>query len=180
MENILRKTEIVVWTEEWAKRYLVEESLLKEVFKDDLVHIFHIGSTSIPTIGYAKPIIDILIVVNNLDKVDLYTSEMASLGYISKGENGIEGRRYFSKGKDKKAHHVHIFQRGNEHIKMHLDFKAYLINNPLEAKKYGDLKVTLKQQFPNDHYKYQKGKQHFVDELVSKAKEWALQRKSSL
>ena len=143
MEYILRKTEIAAWTKEWGKRYLVEESLLREVFKEDLVHIFHIGSTSIPTIGYAKPIIDILIVVNNIDKVNLYNSEMASLGYIPKGENGIEGRRYFSKGKEKKTHHVHIFQVGNEHIKTHLDFKAYLINNPVEAKQYGELKVTL-------------------------------------
>ena len=176
----MRKTDIAAWTEDWEKQYFLEESLLKEVFKDDLVHIFHIGSTSIPRIGYAKPIIDILIVVKNINHVDLYNNEMASLGYIPKGENGIEGRRYFSKGKDKKTHHVHIFQLGNEHIKTHLDFKAYLINNPVEAKTYGDLKVKLKQQFPNDHYKYQQGKQHFVDELGVKAKEWALQRKSSL
>jgi GrpB-like predicted nucleotidyltransferase (UPF0157 family) len=115
-------------------------------------------------------------VVKNIDKVDLYNSEMASLGYIPKGENGIEGRRYFSKGKEKKTHHVHIFQTGNEHIKTHLDFKEYLINNPVVAKQYGTLKVILKKQFPYDHYKYQEGKQHFVDELVSKAKEWALQR----
>ena len=162
----MRKTEILAWTEDWEKRYLVEESLLREVFKEeDLVHIFHIGSTSIPTIGYAKPIIDILIVVKNINKVDLYNSEMASLGYVLKGENGIEGRRYFTKGQDKKTHHVHIFQTGNEHIKTHLDFKEYLINNVVEAKQYGDLKVTLKKQFPNDHYKYQAGKQHFVSLL---------------
>ena len=178
--DIMRKTEIAAWTEEWGRQYFIEESLLKEVFKDDLTHIFHIGSTSIPSIGYAKPIIDILIVVKNIDKVDLYNNDMNALGYTAKGENGIGGRRYFSKGKEKKTHHVHIFQTGNEHIKTHLDFKAYLINNPVEAKSYGDLKVTLKSQFPNDHYKYQEGKKDFVDELVVKAKEWALEEYFSL
>ncbi len=170
----MRKTEIVAWTEEWEKQYTIEESVLKEVLKEDLIQIFHIGSTSIPTIGYAKPIIDILIVVKNINKVNMYNSQMMTLGYTPKGENGIEGRSYFSKGKDKKTHHVHIFQTGNEHIRTHLDFKEYLINNPAEAKQYGDLKVTLKNQFPNDHSKYQEGKQFFVDELVVKAKEWAL------
>ena len=175
----MRKTEIAAWTEEWGKQYLIEKSLLEAVFKDNLVHIFHIGSTSIPTIGYAKPIIDILIVVNNIDKVDLYNNQMLALDYVPKGENGIEGRRYFSKGKNQKTHHVHIFQTGHEHIKIHLDFKAYLIKNPVEAKKYGDLKVILKNQYPNNHEKYQEGKQNFVNELVVKAQRWALQREIS-
>ncbi|MCK0473183.1 GrpB family protein [Alkalihalobacillus sp. APA_J-10(15)] len=34
---------------------------MKEVFKEELVDIFHIGSTSIPAIGFAKPIIDMLL-----------------------------------------------------------------------------------------------------------------------
>ena len=175
----MRKTEIAAWTEEWNEQYLLEKSVLESVFTNDLVHIFHIGSTSIPTIGYAKPIIDILIVVNNIDKVDLYNSQMTALGYMPKGENGIEGRRYFSKGKNQKTHHVHIFQTGHEHITIHLDFKVYLINHPVEAKKYGDLKVILKNQYPNNHEKYQEGKQDFVNELVVKAQRWALQRQIS-
>ncbi len=51
---LLRKTKILAWTEDWGKSYSQEEKILKEVFRDELVDIFHIGSTSIPTIGYAK------------------------------------------------------------------------------------------------------------------------------
>ncbi|WP_433957952.1 GrpB family protein [Cytobacillus horneckiae] len=50
----MRKTKILAWTEDWGKSYSQEEKILKEVFRDELVDIFHIGSTSIPTIGYAK------------------------------------------------------------------------------------------------------------------------------
>jgi GrpB-like predicted nucleotidyltransferase (UPF0157 family) len=171
----LRKTKILVWTEDWRKSYNQEEVILKEVFRDELVDIFHIGSTSIPTIGYAKPIIDILIVVKDIENVDLNNSEMVALGYEPIGENGISGRRYFPKGKENRTHHVHIFQVGSEFIKTHLDFKEYLIKNPKEAKKYGELKVNLAKQFPYEHHKYQDGKQVFVNELVNKAKEWASQ-----
>ncbi len=174
----LRKTEIVAWTEEWNKIYFLEEKILKGIMKEQLLTIFHIGSTSIPTIGFAKPIIDILITVKDIKRVDLYNSEMVKLGYEPHGENGIVGRRYFTKGKEKRTHHVHIFQAGNESISTHLNFKEYLLNNPLEAKKYGDIKINLKKQFPTDHYKYQEEKQQFAGELAAKANKWAATQKN--
>ncbi|MGM0890811.1 MAG: GrpB family protein [Bacillota bacterium] len=101
------------------------------------------------------------------------------MGYEPKGENGITGRRYFPKGKDNRTHHLHIFQVESEQIKIHLDFKEYLIKNPVEAKKYGELKINLANQFPNEHNKYQERKQQFVSELADKANEWASQRRFS-
>jgi GrpB-like predicted nucleotidyltransferase (UPF0157 family) len=170
----MRKTNILPWTKDWEISYSHEEKILKEIFKDEWVDIFHIGSTSIPAIGYAKPIIDILIAVKDIEKVDLYNEELRKVGYEPKGENGISGRRYFPKGNEIRTHHVHIFQVGNENIKPHLDFKKYLIKHPEDAKRYGDLKIKLAKQFPENHYKYQTEKQEFVNELVKKAKNWAL------
>jgi len=172
----MRTTRILAWSEEWRKLYCEEQEILKRIFKDHVVDIVHIGSTSIPTIGYAKPIIDILLVVNDIGIVDDYNEEMMALGYEPKGENGIVGRRYFPKGKENRTHHLHIFQEGNCHIKTHIDFKNYLIKNPTEAQKYGELKLNLAKQFPNDHYQYQVGKQQFTNEIVRKAKEWALRK----
>jgi GrpB-like predicted nucleotidyltransferase (UPF0157 family) len=169
----MRKTEILPWTEDWKKQFNEEEKLLKNIFKDEILGIYHIGSTSIPSIGYAKPIIDILIVVRDIEKVDLYNENMLSLGYDPRGENGISGRRYFPKGKEKRTHHVHIYQEGNENIRIHLDFKEYLIKFPEDAKSYGDLKIKLARKFPNDIHKYQDYKQDFVNELVKKAMNWS-------
>ncbi|MGM7637167.1 GrpB family protein [Bacillus sp. Hm123] len=169
----MRKTKICVWTEDWGKLYSQEEGVLKGIFGDELVDIFHIGSTSIPTIGYAKPIIDILIVVKDIEKVDSYNGDMLAVGYEARGEFGIVGRRYFPKGGDNRTHHVHIFQVGSEHIQTHLDFKEYLLNHPMDAKRYGELKLNLAEQFPNEHRKYQEGKQPFVRELVGKVQAWA-------
>ncbi len=171
----MRNTEISPYTEEWARLYSVEETTLRELLqKIALINIYHIGSTSIPTIGYAKPIIDILVVVNNIRDIDLINTELIAIGYTPKGENGIKGRRYFFKGIEKRTHHLHIFQIGHENINTHLNFKEYLTFNPVEAKKYGDLKIKLQKQYPLDHYKYQEIKQEFVNELVHKANEWVL------
>ena len=77
----MRITNVQAWTEDWGKLYKQEEAQLKAVFKDVLIDIFHIGSTSIPCIGYAKPIIDILLVVKDLEQVDRYNDAMVKLGY---------------------------------------------------------------------------------------------------
>lgn len=172
----MRKTEITPWTEEWAKLYLHEEKILINIFENELQGIYHIGSTSVPPIGFAKPIIDILLVVNDLEKVEQYNEKMLSQGYLPRGENGISGRRYFPKGKDKRTHHLHIYQVGHENIKIHLDFKEYLLHNSDDAKAYGQLKIKLAEQFPDDTHKYQDGKEHFVNGLVDKATNWNAKR----
>lgn len=168
----MRKTNIQPWTKEWERTYEQEQRLLKEILKEELVDIFHIGSTSVPAIGYAKPIIDILVVVKEIDKVDHYNEVLRKVGYEPKGDNGIAGRRYFPKGKQNRTHHVHIFQSGNEHIQTHLDFKMYLMEHPEDAKAYGELKLELARQFPDNHNMYQEGKQDFVNELVERARSW--------
>ncbi len=58
---------------------------------------FHIGSTSVPNLK-AKPIIDILLVVNGISELDTYSEQFESLGYEVMVEFGIKGRRYFCKG----------------------------------------------------------------------------------
>jgi len=174
----LRRTKICPWTEEWEKGYSHEEKLLTGILMDEIVAIFHIGSTSVPAVGYAKPIIDILVVVKNIEKVDLFNEKLRSFGYEPKGENGITGRRYFPKGNENRTHHLHIFQIENENIKSHLDFKEYLIKHPEDAKKYGEVKIELANKFPDNHYMYQDEKQEFVNELVLKAKDWVVNRDS--
>lgn len=149
----MRKTNILPWTEDWIKQYNEEEKILKNIFQDEVLAIYHIGSTSIPSIGFAKPIIDILIVAKDIGKVDIYNEKMLELGYKPRGENGISGRRYFTKGKEQRTHHIHIYQEGNENIRIQLAFKEYLLNFPEDAKSYGELKVKLAKWFPNDSHK---------------------------
>lgn len=168
----MRTTKILPWTPKWEKLYSQEEKVLKELFKDELIDIYHIGSTSIPSVGHAKPIIDMLIVVKDIGHVDLYNNQMKSLGYEPKGEFGIQGRRYFPKGGDNRTHHVHIFQAGDAAIQPHLNFREYLLEHPLEAKKYGDLKKELAKQYPTNTHLYQDAKEQFVNDLAEKANNW--------
>ncbi len=111
-------------------------------------------------------------IVKNIENVYINNDKMRNFGYETRGENGISGRRYFPKGKDKRTHHVHIYQIGNENIDKHLSFKNYLLNHPEEAKKYGDLKIELANKFKDHTHQYQKGKEAYVNELVEKSLRW--------
>lgn len=82
---------------DYPKMYQEEEKKIKNILKDNLVFIEHIGSTSIPNLK-SKPIIDILISVNSLEDVDLKKNEFEKIGYEYMREFGIKNRRYLRKG----------------------------------------------------------------------------------
>lgn len=167
-EKQVRVIEVVPYNFKWKEEYLKEAGIIRDIMKNEINNIYHIGSTSIPGI-YAKPIIDILIEVKDIENVDNYNKDLESLGYIAKGEFGIEGRRFFMKGLYHRTHHVHAFQTGNSEIARHLNFRDYMIAYPDEAKRYEDLKKELAIKFRYDIDGYCAGKDTYLKQIDKKA-----------
>ncbi|MFJ8511490.1 GrpB family protein [Lysinibacillus xylanilyticus] len=167
----MRKVEVTSYNEKWIQMFTEEAEKLNLIFGNEIIDIYHIGSTSVPGLK-AKPIIDIMPVVKDINKVDKYNLEMQEIGYEPKGEYGIVNRRYFRKGGDNRSHHVHFYQIGSYEIRRHLAFRDYLKSHQDEMKNYGELKEKLAQQFPNDIESYIKGKDYFVKDKELKALEW--------
>jgi GrpB-like predicted nucleotidyltransferase (UPF0157 family) len=170
---VIRKVAVVPHNSNWQSLFDRESIQLTISLGDNLVNIYHIGSTSIPTI-YAKPIIDILGAVKDLAKVDDRNNEIAALGYISMGEHGIAGRRFFRKDNAEgiRTHHIHIFELGSTQIDRHLAFRDYLRVHLDDAQKYSELKQQLARQYPADIEKYMDGKDEFIKEIDNKAAKW--------
>ncbi|WP_274654445.1 GrpB family protein [Paenibacillus humicola] len=169
-----RTWEVVPWVSNWARMYEKEADMLRAIFGGELEAIHHIGSTSVPAVGWAKPIIDILVVVRNINAVEGYHDKMRNAGYRPRGENGISGRSYFTKGETPRTHHVHVFQTGNESIRRHLHFKAFLMEHPEEAAAYGRLKQEILAAYP--HTEYQQEKEKRMRPFVEKALNWGQER----
>lgn len=167
----MRKVEVSSYNEKWIQMFMEEAEKLNLIFGNELIDIYHIGSTSVPGLK-AKPIIDIMPVIKDINNVDKYNLEMQEIGYVPKGENGIVKRRYFQKGGDNRTHHVHIYQIGSCEINRHLAFRDYLKSHPDEMKNYGELKEKLAQQFPLNKKSYINGKDYFVENIELKALEW--------
>ena len=165
------KVEVVESNPSWPDEFNSEKLKLKEALGDLVFKIHHIGSTSIPGLA-AKPIIDIILEVNSLDALDKRTSLMTSLGYEAKGEFGIVGRRYFTKGGSSRSHQIHAFETANENVTRHIAFRDYLKSHPEVMLEYADLKKKLARECNDDIDVYCDGKDEFVKFNESKAVTW--------
>ncbi|WP_229106880.1 GrpB family protein [Paenibacillus sp. 1001270B_150601_E10] len=149
-----------------------EAAILRDILKDELVDIHHIGSTAVPYLK-AKPIIDIMPVVKDIARVDEYNDELINVGYEPLSEFGIRGRRYFRKGGVNRTHHMHMFQFDNTHqIERHLAVRDYLRTHQEDRIAYGEWKQQLAALYPTDNESYCDGKDEFVVHLERRALEW--------
>lgn len=168
-----RTIKVVSYDASWEKLFRSESSLIRSVLTEGLVDIHHIGSTSVPGLS-AKPIIDIMPEVLDLEILDRFDHVMEDLGYIVKGEFGIPGRRFYLKGLVDRTHHVHAFESGSEGMIRHLAVRDYLRLHPTEASTYAELKIRLAAEFPHDNDGYCEGKHEFMQELEKRALQWKL------
>lgn len=164
----MRKVEVVPYKVEWVMMFEEESRKIKEVLGEEVVDVYHIGSTSIPNI-HAKPVIDLMVEVVSIDKIDEYNHGMEQLGYEAYGENGIPKRRFFSKGGNNRTHHVHIFEKGNPEMARHIAFRDYMIAHPEEAQIYSQLKQSLAKQYPYSIEQYIEGKDSYIKSIDEKA-----------
>ena len=142
----------------WEVEYENESQKIKNILKDILVEVYHIGSTAVKGLA-AKSIIDIMPVVTNISLVDKHNKEFVAIGYECMGEFGIEGRRYFRKGGDNRTHQIHIFEQSNhKDINRHIAVRDFLRTHPDIALEYGELKMERAYRFSEDIEGYCTGK----------------------
>jgi len=167
----MRKIVVVPHENHWSEKFQMEAERLKTAMPET-VKIHHIGSTSVPGLA-AKPIIDMIMEVENIERVDGWNERFIELGYIVKGENGISRRRYFIHGtEEKRSYHLHVFEKGNPEIVRHLAFRDYMMAHCEEAEAYATLKKELAEKYTYDGTLYTEGKNEFVRSVDEKAKEW--------
>ena len=166
----MNKIEVVPHNPKWREEFEKEEKYVAAELGECVVAIHHIGSTSIPGI-YAKPVIDMLVEVTDIDAVDHRTPEMEAIGYEVMGEFGISGRRYFRKDDAYgfRTHQIHTFATGSPQAVRHLAFRDYLIAHPGRCEKYSELKKMLAERHPYSMDNYIDGKNAFIKEIDRRA-----------
>lgn len=163
---------VVPYDSRWPTAFDAEAARLVDAVGEIFVAIHHIGSTAIPGL-HAKPIIDILLEVDELSRLDARRPAFEELGYEALGEFGIPGRRYFRRNDDAgtRTHQIHAFAVGTPNVERHLAFRDYMIAHPAEAAVYGALKQELARDRPTIE-EYVAGKDAYVKEQEARAIAW--------
>jgi GrpB-like predicted nucleotidyltransferase (UPF0157 family) len=157
---------------DWPRAFEREKAdLLKLLPKNDVVTVHHFGSTAVPNLP-AKPIIDILIEVTDMEKArSSFPVLMERAGYDFWRDNPKLDRLYFVKGRPpkgkKRTHHVHVGAVGGE-LSSRLLFRDFLIKNPEWRDRYAALKLQLAKEFAQDREAYTDAKSDFVSLVMSR------------
>jgi GrpB-like predicted nucleotidyltransferase (UPF0157 family) len=167
------KIEVVPHDSRWRDLFETEAKQIADALGGNVAAVNHIGSTAIPNI-YAKPVVDILVEVKDITKVDRQSSAMESLGYQVKGEFGILGRRYFRKDNQAgiRTHQIHAYESGSAELDRHLAVRDYMIAHSEDAQRYSELKRKLAEEHPHSMDLYMDGKDGFIKEMDRKAAKW--------
>lgn len=153
----------------WGKWYQEEvEHLATMLPKDTAYH--HIGSTAVKGI-MAKPIVDILIVVDGTERMKQTAKVLQENGYIvmSESEKRISfNKGYTEEGFAERVFHLHLRLEGDTD---EICFRDYLNAHFDVAKEYETLKLRLWREYEHNRDAYTDAKTDFVKHYTDLAKQ---------
>jgi GrpB-like predicted nucleotidyltransferase (UPF0157 family) len=135
-----------------------------------LLDVQHIGSTAIPGI-VAKPIVDLMPLVDSLGNFDLARMKIERLGYNWHGAYGIKGRRYCTLDDDRgnRVAQLHVFQIGSHHASRHVAFRDYLRAHRHKALAYEEEKCRAQRLHPENTHAYSDEKSAWIRQVEVEA-----------
>ncbi|MGI6017644.1 MAG: GrpB family protein [Marvinbryantia sp.] len=164
---------LMVHQKEWTENAEHTMEILREILGSAALDIQHVGSTSIFSIC-AKPIIDLVVGVRDLNDIQPYMEQLKQNGIIFRGGDAPE-QLLFVMGdfeNDTRTHHIHVVKWNGEEWKNYVNFRDYLNANVEKARLYEECKQKLARQFPNDRGSYTAGKEEVICQLLQEASTW--------
>ena len=133
--------------------------------------LHHIGSTAVPGLA-AKPVIDLLGEAESLAAIEAVRPALEGLGWRWRGENGVAGRRYFTRDDPEtgaRGVHLHVHATGDPMIAWHLAFRDRLRAEPEVAAAYAREKARCAALHPDDSGAYAACKKAWTDGVAGEA-----------
>ena len=147
-----------------------EKERIVDAIGAHIVDVEHVGSTAIAGVP-AKPVLDILVGVEDFDEAVVCVTPLAAIGYCYRAEHGIARRHYFVKGV-LRTHHLHMVERDSQHWRITVCFRDFLNEHSKFARSYADAKRSLAARYARDKAAYQREKDTVVENLLMLAEKW--------
>ena len=157
---------VVPYCEKWPAEFDKIKELIVAALESSAISIEHVGSTSVAGL-WAKPIIDIDVVIKDNSVLSEVIQRLDSIGYHYEGNLGIQDRYAFcyENKPHLMPHHLYVCPQYSKELKRHLCFRDYLRSHPEAVKRYSEVKREGAACFPQDIDGYINYKTGTIEEI---------------
>lgn len=151
----------------WPLRLRDTAQRIRRVLGDRADSIEHIGSTAVPGLA-AKPIIDVLLTVEDVDDEAAYLPPLESSGLRLRVREPTH-RMLRTPERDV---HLHVYQPDRPEVRDYLDLRDWLRVDARDRERYAAEKRALAQRAWNDMNQYAEAKSAVITEILGRARAW--------
>jgi GrpB-like predicted nucleotidyltransferase (UPF0157 family) len=163
----MSKILIVDYDPQWPGLFRREADRIRDVLGDRVLQIEHVGSTAVPGLA-AKPVIDVLLVVDDSADEDKYLPALQSAGYLLRHREPDWYEHRMLKGPDTDIN-LHVLSSGCPEIGRMLLFRDWLRGNRADRELYSRTKLALAQKEWESVQNYADAKTSVVAEILARA-----------
>lgn len=128
--------------------------------------IHHVGSTAVPGLE-AKPIVDVLVGVEDLETSRACFGRLAALDYLYAPYRDHEMHWFCKPHPSHRTHHLHLVPTASPRYAAELAFRDRLRADPDLPRDYLALKRELAARFPDDREGYTEAKAGFIEKALA-------------
>jgi GrpB-like predicted nucleotidyltransferase (UPF0157 family) len=148
----------------WLARFEVERARVRDALCAGAIRTEHIGSTAVPGLA-AKPIIDLLVTVENPDDENVWVPALVAVGYELRVRE--PGHRMFRTSE--RDVHVHVWRDDDPEVSRYLRFRDRLRRSAEDRETYEQLKRELGRRDWPDMNRYADAKGSVIEEILARA-----------
>jgi GrpB-like predicted nucleotidyltransferase (UPF0157 family) len=157
-----REIVIVEYDPGWPVRFEFECERIQDALGRTAKRVEHIGSTAVPGLA-AKPIIDVLLTVENPDDEQAYLPALEAAGFELRVRE--PGHRMF-RTRERDVH-IHVWGDSDPEVVRYLRFRDRLRQSPEAQHAYEQLKLDLAKRDWRDMNEYADAKGALIEALLA-------------
>lgn len=162
-----RTIEVLDYDDAWPSQFEYFAERVRAALGDRALSIEHIGSTAVVGLA-AKPIIDILLIVNEVQNESGYVTALEAAGFILR----VREPHHRMLRTPEKDMHLHVLEPGSAEIDAYLDLRDWLRVCEEDRALYAALKKALARQEWSDMNYYADAKSETVQAILGRAQKW--------
>ena len=153
----------------WPEQFRREAEKIRAALGDRALAVEHVGSTSVPGLC-AKPILDILLLVEDAAREERYVPPLEQAGYVLRIREPDWYQHRLLKGLGPPVN-LHVFSAGCEEGRRMLSFRDWLRTHREDRERYAAAKRRLAQQTWRYVQNYADAKSQVVEEILRHIRE---------